>query len=109
MTPAPVCHDIRFELFSDIDAVEMQWKALAGRSKNIFATWEFCSIWWRHFGRSKPLPIVFCHSADDRLIAILPLYQWSAPFRVIRFLGHGPGDRLGPICAPDDYPLAIEA
>ena len=104
------CHGIRLELFGNLDAVGSEWRALAAQTRNIFATWEFASIWWRHFGKNRPLRIICCRSADDRLIAILPLYQWSSsPLRVIRFLGHGPGDRLGPICAPADYPIAIEA
>jgi hypothetical protein len=36
-------------------------------------------------------------------VAILPLYQWSSrPLHIVRFLGHGPSDQLGPISAPGD-------
>ncbi|MFN2467485.1 MAG: GNAT family N-acetyltransferase [Gaiellaceae bacterium] len=40
---------------------------------------------------------------------ILPLYVWRSFPRVLRFLGHGPGDELGPICAPEDRDAALEA
>jgi len=103
-------HGIRLELFDSMDAVRSEWRALAAKTRNIFATWEFASIWWRHFGKDRPLRIICCRSADDRLVAILPLYQWSSPpLRIIRFIGHGPGDQLGPICASADYAIAIQA
>jgi CelD/BcsL family acetyltransferase involved in cellulose biosynthesis len=42
-------------------------------------------------------------------LAILPLYLWrSRPLRVVRFLGHGPADQLGPVCAPADRGTAAK-
>jgi CelD/BcsL family acetyltransferase involved in cellulose biosynthesis len=41
---------------------------------------------------------------------ILPLYlARGGPLAVLRFLGHGPGDWLGPIHGPDDTALAASA
>jgi CelD/BcsL family acetyltransferase involved in cellulose biosynthesis len=43
-------------------------------------------------------------------VAILPLYLASRrPARTLRFIGHGPADQLGPICAPEDRHAAAEA
>jgi CelD/BcsL family acetyltransferase involved in cellulose biosynthesis len=44
------------------------------------------------------------------LAAILPLYAWrQRPFVVLRFVGHGAGDQLGPICPPADRAVAAHA
>jgi CelD/BcsL family acetyltransferase involved in cellulose biosynthesis len=42
--------------------------------------------------------------------AILPLYEAipPRPLRLLRFVGHGPADQLGPVCAPEDRRLAAE-
>lgn len=93
-----------------LDAVREEWVPLADRTQNVFATWEFASIWWRHFGRGRPLLVAMCRSRDGRLVAILPLYRWTTrPLAVVRFLGHGAGDQLGPVCAPDDLARARDA
>ena len=44
-----------------------------------------------------------CRGRDGQLVAVLPLYMWSGrPLRVARFIGHGPGDALGPVCRSED-------
>ncbi|MEA2160625.1 MAG: hypothetical protein QOD66_3005 [Solirubrobacteraceae bacterium] len=101
---------LRVELLPSLDAAREEWARLARRSQNIFATWEWNSIWWRHFGEDRPLLATACRSEDERLIAVLPLYLWSRrPLRVVRFLGHGPGNQLGPICARADRGTAARA
>lgn len=91
---------IHVERVPSLDDLRSEWNAMAyGRS--VFATWEWTDAWWRHFGRGRELLLYACRSEDGRLAAILPLYRWrSRPLAVIRFLGHGPGDELGPVCAP---------
>lgn len=74
---------------------------LAEAQRNLFATPEFLSLWWEQFGSG----------AELRLLAgaesMLPLYRRSVgPLRVLRFLGHGAGDELGPVHAPEDLPDA---
>ena len=39
---------------------------------------------------------------DDRLAALVPLYLSGGGVRIARFIGHGAGDQLGPVCAPGD-------
>jgi CelD/BcsL family acetyltransferase involved in cellulose biosynthesis len=44
---------------------------------------------------------VACRDGEGNIFAILPLYRWRHwPLTVVRFLGHGAGDLLGPICGP---------
>jgi CelD/BcsL family acetyltransferase involved in cellulose biosynthesis len=49
-------------------------------------------------------------SEGGRPLAILPLYEFAArPLRVLRFVGHGAADELGPVCAPQDRLVAARA
>jgi CelD/BcsL family acetyltransferase involved in cellulose biosynthesis len=95
----------------DLEALADEWRQLAGRTGNVFATWEWASIWWRHFGAGHRSLITSCRTADGRLVALLPFYLWSSsrPLRVLRFIGHGPGDELGPIYAPPDRAAVVQA
>lgn len=87
----------------ELDVRDEEWGALAAEAGNIFGTPEWISTWWRHYGSGRQLLTKTCRGADGSLVAVLPLYLWSRrPFRVVRFLGHGPGDALGPICRSCD-------
>jgi len=89
---------VHFARGSELDELRGPWSDLAARDANIFGTWEWASVWWRHFGRDRPLLVRELAGSDGRPAAILPLYLWSArPVRVGRFLGHGPADQLGPV------------
>src|SRR5207244_9948881 len=80
--------------------VTAEHAALAERIGNVFATPEWLSLWWRHLGRRGEPPLERVRS-DGELVALLPLYLWrERPLRVARFLGHGAGDELGPLCLP---------
>jgi CelD/BcsL family acetyltransferase involved in cellulose biosynthesis len=94
------------EVFSDV--ADPAWEALAEESGSVFATREWLSTWWEHFGGGRLfLTRVY---KRDHTIAILPLYLWaSRPLRIMRFLGHGSGDELGPVCASFDRPEAGRA
>lgn len=101
---------MRLETHESLEPLEEEWRALAERSGNVFATWEWASTWWRHFGEGGRLAVVACRDAAGRLVAILPFYRSTrGPLRQVRFLGHGPADELGPVCAPEDRPAATEA
>ncbi|MBA3294882.1 MAG: GNAT family N-acetyltransferase [Geodermatophilaceae bacterium] len=95
--------ELRLERVADVDSLAGEWDALARRVGNIFATREWISAWWRHHGRDKEWLVTACRNLAGDLVAILPLYVSSPrPVRMLRFLGHGAGDRLGPICANAD-------
>ena len=102
--------ELRLEPLAGFAEAEGAWKELAARSRNIFATWEWASIWWRHFGREATLRIVGCRSPSGDVDTLLPLYVTGGPgSRTLRFVGDGPGDQLGPICAPQDTVPAARA
>lgn len=95
--------EFHVEPVHSLDDLREEWNTLAERADNVFATWEWASTWWRHFGDDRPLKIVACRSQDGRLRAILPLYEFAErPLRIVRYIGHGAGDQLGPVCAPED-------
>jgi CelD/BcsL family acetyltransferase involved in cellulose biosynthesis len=94
-----------------IDALEEvapELQALAEASRNVFATAEWLTAWWRHFGDDQE-PRFHTVRDGDRLVALLPLVLWRRAPRVLRFAGHGPSDVMGPICAPADRPIAAAA
>jgi CelD/BcsL family acetyltransferase involved in cellulose biosynthesis len=97
------------EPIADLPSARPLWTDLAEQSGNIFATWEWADAWWRHFGRGRRLELRAC-ARDGEPFAIAPLYRMRlGPVRLLRFLGHGPGDVLGPICAPADDAAAAAA
>ena len=86
------------ERVDDLESLRGAWSELAERSGSFFATPEWQSLWWKHFGAERELLLTAGWGADGRLETILPFYVWRArPLRVVRALGHGPGDELGPI------------
>lgn len=92
-----------------LELLRTEWTALADRAGGIFGTWEWNEIWWRHFGAGRPLVLAECRR-DGELRAVLPLHLASTrPLRVLRFLGTGPGDHLGPVCAPEDRVATAQA
>jgi CelD/BcsL family acetyltransferase involved in cellulose biosynthesis len=101
---------VRFELVDRLESLRDEWMHLAERGQNIFATWEFATTWWEHFGAGRQLLTVGCRDSGGELFAILPLYLWRRrPLRVMRFLGNGAGDILGPVCQPERFQDAARA
>ena len=103
--------ELTIEPLDDLAALREDWTALAERAGNLFATWEWADAWWRVYGEERPLRLFACRDgAGGPLVALLPLYLASKrPVRTLRFLGHGPADQLGPLCAPEDRQEASEA
>ncbi len=99
----------RLEWFDDLDLVVDDWRRLAAQSRNVFATWEWASLWWRRYGLGKPV-IAGIRRAGGERFALVPLHMWrDRPIRIARFIGHGTADELGPVCAPVDRPAAAGA
>jgi CelD/BcsL family acetyltransferase involved in cellulose biosynthesis len=89
-----------------LEEVGDDWGRLAEASGNVFATPEWLTPWYRHFGADQEQRTYTVHE-DGRLIALLPLVLWRpARPRVLRFAGYGPSDQMGPICAPADRAAA---
>ncbi|MDX6510810.1 MAG: hypothetical protein QOE36_314 [Gaiellaceae bacterium] len=93
-----------------LDGPQPEWSALAKESRNVFATPEFLRLWWEVYGGDRQLLLHAVRDPSGRLAAVLPLYLWRRrPLRVLRFLGHGVGDELGPICSEGDREEAARA
>lgn len=96
------------ERCDELAAVEKIWRELASRSGNPFLTWEWAATWWRHYGgRRRPL-LAVCRDDQDP-VALLPLCLDVRPVRLVRWIGHGQSDLLGPVCAPHDSTRALVA
>ncbi len=90
------------ERASSLDALREEWVPLAERSRDIFSTWEWASTWWKHFGDDREQALLrFDRAGEPFAIASLYVVR-RGPLRILRFLGHGPGDVLGPVCAAAD-------
>lgn len=90
------------EPIANFEAGRDEWSDLAERSGSVFATWEWATAWWRHFGESSE-PVLLRCTDQEGTFAILPLCRSQrGPLRILRFIGYGPGDMLGPVCAPAD-------
>ena len=86
-----------------------EWDALAQAAGHVFATPEWLRTWWRHHGAGRR-PLIGLAHADGALRAIVPMYAWwRHGVAVLRFAGHGPSDRLGPVSAPLADPGAAAA
>jgi CelD/BcsL family acetyltransferase involved in cellulose biosynthesis len=94
--------ELTLEPLDGLSAAREEWTALAVRAGNLFATWEWADAWWSVYGQDRPLVVTGCRDADGKLVAILPLYlSRRGPVRMLRFIGHGPADQQGPVCAPE--------
>ena len=93
-----------------LDAVKPEdWRRLSARATHVFATREWLLTWWHHYGKARRQLIGVVRVGGEP-VAILPLYEWWKPgIPVLRFVGHGPSDQLGPVCAPPSDPVAAAA
>lgn len=108
--PGAGAEPIELVPFADLESRRELWERLASRSRNFFASWEWADVWWRHFGGGSEAAFAECRRADGAPFAILPLQAVRrGPLRLLRLVGHGPGDVLGPICDPADAELAARA
>jgi CelD/BcsL family acetyltransferase involved in cellulose biosynthesis len=92
---------------SSLDGVKAaDWQLLAERAGHVFATREWLLTWWRHYGKARRQLIGVARAGGDP-VAILPLYEWwKRGIPVLRFVGNGPSDQLGPVSAPLSDPAA---
>jgi CelD/BcsL family acetyltransferase involved in cellulose biosynthesis len=92
-----------------LDAARADWQRLAEASGNFFSTWEWADAWMRHLGEGCELRL-HAVAREGEVVAILPLVlSRIGPLRLLRFVGHGPADELGPVCDPADRQAAAQA
>jgi CelD/BcsL family acetyltransferase involved in cellulose biosynthesis len=83
------------------ETVEADWRRLAAEDASVFSTWEWADAWWNARGDGRPRRILAIRADDGDIIGIVPLYREQVgPARVLRFIGDGASDALGPICHP---------
>ena len=59
--------------YSDFSKMADSWNTLlASSNHSIFATWEWQSIWWKHFGNNRKLKILIAEE-NNETIGIAPL------------------------------------
>jgi CelD/BcsL family acetyltransferase involved in cellulose biosynthesis len=98
------------EILPSLPEARDDWNRLAERSGNVFATWEWATVWWKHFGGGAELLAVLWRDDAGEPVVLLPLHvSRRGPLRLVRFLGYGPGDELGPICAAESRSVAAAA
>ena len=86
----------RFDSFDDAAPLCGAWDALVERvGGDLFATFDWCAIWWKHFGHGRRLELFTAWCGDD-LVAVLPMFRetirWGPiGLRVVRVVGcdHG--------------------
>ena len=98
---------LRPEPIEHPEALRPEWSALAERSGNLFATWEWQCAWWRHCGAGHELLAWLLRHPGGEPACILPFCRLGGG--PIRLIGYGPSDRLAPICAPADRSVAAGA
>lgn len=89
-------------LVTDLAPLREEWQRLAALTGSPFASWEWASVWWRHFGDQGELRVLVVRDVAGAAVGIMPLYrERNGPLRTLRFVGHFPADELRPICAPE--------
>lgn len=64
---------VEIDNYSDFLGLEKEWNILLERCEHsIFSTWEWLSIWWKHFGGNQRL-ILLLATEKDYIIGIAPL------------------------------------
>jgi CelD/BcsL family acetyltransferase involved in cellulose biosynthesis len=94
---------LSLEELPSLESAQGPWSELAEAGGNPFATFEWASAWWSIWGSGRRLLLHQARRPDGEVAAILPLYVHAeGAVGLVRFIGHGPADQLGPVCAPRD-------
>lgn len=83
-----------------------RWDRLATQSRNVFQTRDFAESWWATYQPRGDIAVLTDNEEAPQ--CILPLYRRGRGVPLIRQIGHGPADALGPLCAPEHRQLAKE-
>ena len=76
---------------------------------SLFQTWEWASLWWKHFGKGRRAQVL-CLQQGDEVVGIAPLYATrTAMGSCLRWIGTGISDRLGIVAAPSEEWAVAEA
>ncbi len=90
-TERTLVHSIHHN-FDEVVYVQPEWDEFVERcGGDLFLTFDWCRIWWRHYGENRHLEI-HLFRVGERLIGILPLFRETLRFgpmsaRLIRLVG----------------------
>jgi CelD/BcsL family acetyltransferase involved in cellulose biosynthesis len=91
--------------------IRPEWSLLAERTRNVFSSWEWAEAWWRHFHAGSEPRIVLLRGDAGNVVGIVPLYRQggSLPLDILRFIGSGVADQLGPVAAEEDVQRIVSS
>jgi CelD/BcsL family acetyltransferase involved in cellulose biosynthesis len=106
-----VSDELLVERVDALERVRDEWDRLAEASGNLFATFEWAAAWWGHAAAAgESLLLGACRRPDGSTVALVPLVvERHRRLEIARLVGHGPSDRLAPICAPEDREAVAQA
>lgn len=82
----------RYSSFEDAAALQSAWDQLVEQTGgDIFASYDWCAVWWRHYGSRRRLHLFVAFEGDE-VVGVLPLFsetRWAGPVpvRAIRLVG----------------------
>lgn len=86
--------------YNDFLELENNWKYIFEKcgAKNIFTSWEWCSLWWKYYGQNQKLMVLVVKDGEE-IIGIVPLMlsdgNSSTLWRPrIRFIGEDIADYM---------------
>jgi CelD/BcsL family acetyltransferase involved in cellulose biosynthesis len=90
---------LKVKEYNELESLKDQWNGFLAESldNNIFSTWEWLSIWWKHFGKNKKSIILTVEDEND-ILAIAPfVYSKHSLFKFgklkrISFMGSPESD-----------------
>jgi CelD/BcsL family acetyltransferase involved in cellulose biosynthesis len=93
-----------------IEGVVPEWERLAAASGCPFATVEWTETWLEHAAGPYVPELFLARDEEGRPAVIVPLVIARGRYvRKARFLGFRAANQVGPICAPDDAEVGLEA
>lgn len=89
--PAAGGGELRWEVkdaWAEVGASQAEWDALAaGMGGSVYMSYDWCRVWWRHYGGGRRRLRVFTfREADGRLVGVLPMFVerlWLGPTWVV--------------------------
>ena len=63
-----------YDTFEKTAHLKDAWNDLADRAGDILCSFDWCEVWWQHFGQGRQLEIHTLHDGG-RLVAVLPLFR----------------------------------
>ncbi len=81
-----------FNSFEDAEDLKEEWdRFIEENSAEIFLTFDWCRIWWKHYGHGRDL-LLFIFRVGNEIVGILPLMREKIGYsifsvEVVRFVG----------------------